>query len=234
MTSVLWQINRCFLSSWLCRDVAIANVSTGTPWAGSDWCKGHYEGGEVEDPSRDERVKRPRGQRKWTDTEWVQARSRAGAGLGAKAVPGQRAIQVHRCLWNSQKEKWGKTRLGVLLFGFLRSQKKDYAESRVFNNMGGHMTQGFCFPLTFQLSPKSRGWHSSSLMSPPITLEQLSTFLVLRPFNTAPHGVVTPTIKLFSSLLRNCNLATVMGCNVTPVKGPFNTQTWPTGWETLA
>lgn len=56
---------------------------------------------------------------------------------------------------------------------------------------------------------------------------------MLPPFNTLPHGVVTPpnthTIKLFLLLLHNCNLATVMNCNlntgvfqwpwVTPVRG---------------
>ena len=35
-------------------------------------------------------------------------------------------------------------------------------------------------------------------------LEQwFSIFLVLRPFNTVPHPMVTPTIKLFSFLLHN-------------------------------
>ena len=46
-------------------------------------------------------------------------------------------------------------------------------------------------------------------------LEQWSSpFLMLRPFNTAPHVVVTPAIKLFSLLLLNCNFATVMDHNV--------------------
>ena len=62
----------------------------------------------------------------------------------------------------------------------------------------------------------------------------LSSFLVLWPFNTVPHVVVTPTIKLFSLLLHNCNFATVMNNNanicvfwwsqVTPVRGSFDLQ----------
>jgi hypothetical protein len=47
-------------------------------------------------------------------------------------------------------------------------------------------------------------------------LEQwFSTFLMLQPFNTAPHGVVTPpTIRLFLLRLRSCNFATVVSHNV--------------------
>jgi hypothetical protein len=41
----------------------------------------------------------------------------------------------------------------------------------------------------------------------------LSPFLMLRPFNAAPH-VLTPTIKLFSMLLQNCNFSTVMSHNI--------------------
>lgn len=41
-----------------------------------------------------------------------------------------------------------------------------------------------------------------------------SAFLMLWSFNTAPHVVVAPTIKLFLLLLCNCNLSTVMNCNV--------------------
>ena len=33
-------------------------------------------------------------------------------------------------------------------------------------------------------------------------------------FNIAPHVLVTPTIKLFSLLLHNCNFATAMNYNV--------------------
>jgi hypothetical protein len=48
-----------------------------------------------------------------------------------------------------------------------------------------------------------------------LPLEQwLSTFLMLSPFHTVPHVVVTPTIKLSSLLLLNCNFATVMNHNI--------------------
>ena len=57
---------------------------------------------------------------------------------------------------------------------------------------------------------------------------------MLWPFNTAPCAVVTPTIKLFSFLLYNCDFATVMDCNinicvfwwswVTPMKGLLGLQ----------
>jgi len=44
---------------------------------------------------------------------------------------------------------------------------------------------------------------------------QLSTFPVLGTFNTASHIVVTPSaIKLFSLLLHNCRLASVMNSTV--------------------
>jgi hypothetical protein len=46
-------------------------------------------------------------------------------------------------------------------------------------------------------------------------LEQwLSTFLMLRPFNTVPHVVVTPSHKTISLLLLNWNFATVMNHNI--------------------
>jgi hypothetical protein len=38
----------------------------------------------------------------------------------------------------------------------------------------------------------------------------VSNFLMLRPFNTVPHVVVTPTHKIISLLLPNCNFATFM------------------------
>jgi hypothetical protein len=57
---------------------------------------------------------------------------------------------------------------------------------------------------------------------------------MLQPFNTVPHVVVTPNIKLFSLLLHNCNFASVLNCSVnicislrswvTPVEGSFNPQ----------
>lgn len=37
---------------------------------------------------------------------------------------------------------------------------------------------------------------------------------MLHPFNTVPHAVVTPSIKLFSLLLYNCNFVTVMNHDV--------------------
>lgn len=59
----------------------------------------------------------------------------------------------------------------------------------------------------------------------------LSAILMMQPFNTAPH-VVTPTIKLFLSLLHDCNFTTVMNhsvnilsfwmARVTPGKGSFD------------
>jgi hypothetical protein len=40
------------------------------------------------------------------------------------------------------------------------------------------------------------------------------TFLMLGPFNTAPHVAVTPNHKIILLLLHNCNFATVMNCDV--------------------
>jgi hypothetical protein len=37
---------------------------------------------------------------------------------------------------------------------------------------------------------------------------------MLRPFDTAPHAVMTPNIKLFPLLLHNYNSATVMNPNI--------------------
>ena len=39
----------------------------------------------------------------------------------------------------------------------------------------------------------------------------------LRSLNIVPHVVVTPTIKLSSLLLHNCNFGTVMNCNLITV-----------------
>jgi hypothetical protein len=52
--------------------------------------------------------------------------------------------------------------------------------------------------------------------SHPVLFEQwFSTFLMLQPFNTVPHVVVTiPQIKLFLLLLHNYNLATITHHNV--------------------
>ena len=41
-----------------------------------------------------------------------------------------------------------------------------------------------------------------------------STFLMLQPFNTVLHVVVTPNHTIISLLFHNCNFATVMNCNV--------------------
>jgi hypothetical protein len=71
------------------------------------------------------------------------------------------------------------------------------------------------------------------------------TFLMLWPFNTVPHVVVTcPTIQLSLLLLYNCNFATVWNHNlniwyagwpyVTLGKGSLDsTGVRPTGWEPL-
>ena len=42
----------------------------------------------------------------------------------------------------------------------------------------------------------------------------LSTFLTLPPFNTVPHVVVAPTIKLLFLLPHDCTLATVRNSNI--------------------
>lgn len=47
-----------------------------------------------------------------------------------------------------------------------------------------------------------------------LSLEQFPTFLTLRPLNTAPHAVVTPSHKIILLLLPNCNYAIVMHRNV--------------------
>lgn len=72
-----------------------------------------------------------------------------------------------------------------------------------------------------------------------IPLEQwFSTFIMLRPFNTAPHVVVIPKHKVISLLLHKSNFAIVMDHNVNiwyagdlimwPLKG-----SWPIDWEPL-
>jgi hypothetical protein len=44
--------------------------------------------------------------------------------------------------------------------------------------------------------------------------KKFSAFIMLQPFNTVPHAMVTsPTIKLFSLLLHNCNFAMVIDHN---------------------
>ena len=69
------------------------------------------------------------------------------------------------------------------------------------------------------------------VVAPEAPEQGFSACLMLQPFNTVPHGVVTPspTIKLFLLLLCDFNLPTVMNRNinicafwwfwVTPVKG---------------
>jgi hypothetical protein len=42
----------------------------------------------------------------------------------------------------------------------------------------------------------------------------LSTFLMLQPFNTVPHVVVTPNQKLFSLIFHNCNFAMDHNVNI--------------------
>lgn len=44
-------------------------------------------------------------------------------------------------------------------------------------------------------------------------LQVVLTFLMLQPFKTFPH-VVTPNHESIPLLLRNCNFATVLNCNV--------------------
>jgi hypothetical protein len=46
------------------------------------------------------------------------------------------------------------------------------------------------------------------------TIAVVLNLLMLGPFNTVPHVVVTPTRKLFSLAFYNCNFATIMNCNV--------------------
>lgn len=48
-------------------------------------------------------------------------------------------------------------------------------------------------------------------LAPPLAW-WFSTFLILIPFNTVPHVVVTPDCKILL-LLHNCNFATVMNHN---------------------
>jgi hypothetical protein len=44
--------------------------------------------------------------------------------------------------------------------------------------------------------------------------QRFPTFLMLRPFDTVPHAVVTPNHKIISLKLHNCNFAAVMNQNV--------------------
>lgn len=50
------------------------------------------------------------------------------------------------------------------------------------------------------------GWRSCK----PVALN----FLMLHPFSTVSHIVVAPNHEVISSLLHNCNLTTVINCNV--------------------
>lgn len=45
-----------------------------------------------------------------------------------------------------------------------------------------------------------------------------SSFLMLRPFNTVPHVMVTPTIRLFPLLLHNWKIAILIICKVNILK----------------
>ena len=47
-----------------------------------------------------------------------------------------------------------------------------------------------------------------------IPLQWLPTFLMLQPFNTVPHGVVTSNHKTIPLLRHNCNFATIMNHNI--------------------
>ena len=58
--------------------------------------------------------------------------------------------------------------------------------------------------------------HHAGLALPQFHLDQwFSTFLMLRPFNTVPHLVVTPNYKVILLLPHNCHLAAVTNHNAT-------------------
>lgn len=68
------------------------------------------------------------------------------------------------------------------------------------------------------LKPK-KPWQLAQC-SPGLNVDQwFSTFLILGPFNTVPHTVMTPVIELFSLLLHNSNFVTVMIPNVNTFRG---------------
>ena len=57
--------------------------------------------------------------------------------------------------------------------------------------------------------------HYGEHLSKRKVLEQrFSTFLMLRPFNTVPHVVVTPNHNIISILLHSCHFATVINRSV--------------------
>ena len=58
-------------------------------------------------------------------------------------------------------------------------------------------------------------WYRDSVSVITITISRwFPTFLMLWPFNTVPHAVVTPTITLLILVLYNYNFPTVMNHNV--------------------
>jgi len=68
-------------------------------------------------------------------------------------------------------------------------------------------------------------------------VQWLSTFVVLRPYNTVPHVSVTPHHKIIALLLHNCNFVTVTSCNVPVWHSAYcyvaPKESWNTGWELL-
>jgi len=70
------------------------------------------------------------------------------------------------------------------------------------------------FLLAVESEPSLSHWAAVTVPSCVPLMQRFPTFLTLQPFNTVPHAVVTPTIKLFWLLLHGCNAATVMNRNV--------------------
>lgn len=80
----------------------------------------------------------------------------------------------------------------------------DLAWAKVLN-----MFRQFCFTSHFCYYLK-KCLHSKSCPFSSVVL----TFLVLWPFNSVPNALATPTIKLFSVILHNCNVAPVINWNI--------------------
>ena len=68
-------------------------------------------------------------------------------------------------------------------------------------------------PWVFAPLPPLGGPYAKYSLTRIALAQWFSTFLGPRPFSTIPNVVATPTLKLFSLLRHNCNVAAVMNRN---------------------
>lgn len=100
-----------------------------------------------------------------------------------------------------------------MAYGVLR-----YSPSRWGRHGGRHVQQLFKLQsgktVRKQSEKSAAAWFSLLCISQGSPEPCFSTLLTLRPCDTAPQVVGTPTVNLFSLLLHNFNFATVMHHNV--------------------